>query len=153
MATFVTGQPLDAADLEALVDAWTTYTPTWTASAGTPSIGNGTLGGRYQKMGRTVHLQITLLGGTTTTIGTAGAYWNLGLPPGHTTTARFVGAAYILDSGTSEYAVMCSIDPGGTVVNLYRADSSGDGRRLNNSIFTFGNLDTVTLTITYETTS
>lgn len=54
--------------------AWTTYTPTWTASTTNPVIGNGTLDGAYQKVGRMVSFRARLAVGSTTTNGT-GTYF------------------------------------------------------------------------------
>ena len=50
--------------------AWATFTPTWTASGTAPSLGNGTLIGRYQRIGRTIKFHINLAPGSTTTFGT-----------------------------------------------------------------------------------
>lgn len=53
--------------------AWTTFTPTWTGSVTNPVIGNGTLGGRYSKIGRTAFVRCWLYTGSTTTYG-SGTY-------------------------------------------------------------------------------
>src|SRR5206468_4275165 len=53
--------------------AWTSYTPAWTASTTNPVVNNGTLNGRYLKIGRTVHNVIDLTTGSTTTYG-SGTY-------------------------------------------------------------------------------
>lgn len=51
------------------------YTVTWINLGGsTPSIGNGTLEGWYQKTNSTYDVSIRLVGGTTTNWGTAGKY-------------------------------------------------------------------------------
>ena len=42
--------------------AWITYTPTWSGT-----IGNGTLNGAWQRIGRTVNVRINITWGTTTT--------------------------------------------------------------------------------------
>lgn len=60
-------------------EAWTPYTPLWTASGTQPAIGNGTLVGRYMKMGRLVVGTIYFLMGSTTTYGTGSYFWSL--PP------------------------------------------------------------------------
>jgi len=52
--------------------AWTSYTPTWKASLTEPSLGNGTLVGAYQKIGKTCFFGILLKVGSTTTGGTGG---------------------------------------------------------------------------------
>lgn len=59
--------------------AWTPYNPTWGAVSGAaPTIGNGTLSGRYQQVGKTVHFIAQITMGSTTTYGSA--QWTLSLP-------------------------------------------------------------------------
>lgn len=67
------------AGMSTIQDAWTDYTPTWTATGGTPTIGNGTLAGRYVKVGKLVVLNIAVVMGSTTSIGTTTA-WTFSLP-------------------------------------------------------------------------
>src|SRR4051812_10042371 len=55
--------------------AWDTYTPTWTSSGTTPAIGNGTLNGKWIRLGRTVTYRIQLTVGSTTTFGTGNYIW------------------------------------------------------------------------------
>ncbi|MFF3558674.1 hypothetical protein ACFYXS_01305 [Streptomyces sp. NPDC002574] len=55
-----------------MLAAWTSYTPTWTATSN-PSLGNGTITGLYMKVGRTCHVQFQLSTGSTTTYG-SGSY-------------------------------------------------------------------------------
>ncbi|MFJ5150829.1 hypothetical protein ACIQCF_04470 [Streptomyces sp. NPDC088353] len=84
--TWIVGEVVSAALLNqeirdqwnSVLGAWTTYTPTWTAATTNPALGNGTLTGRYMKIGRTVLVQITLTMGSTTTYG-SGTY-NFSLP-------------------------------------------------------------------------
>jgi hypothetical protein len=63
-----------------LVDTggWRSFTPTWTTSGTAPALGNGTLTGRYQQRGKTVHFRIELTAGTTTTFGTGN--WSFTVP-------------------------------------------------------------------------
>lgn len=57
---------------------WTAYTPTWTASGGSPAVGNGTLEGEYIRVGELCHLRVRLdIGSTTSTAGNA---WLFSLP-------------------------------------------------------------------------
>jgi hypothetical protein len=51
------------------VTDWVDYTPVWTASVSNPSIGNGTLAGKYRRVGGNHEVAITVILGTTTTIG------------------------------------------------------------------------------------
>ncbi|MGA4941785.1 hypothetical protein [Streptomyces cinereoruber] len=83
--TWVVGEVVAAATLNAeirdqfndLISGWTTYTPAWTASTA-PSIGNGTLIGRYKTIGKLCTVQIEIVMGTTTTFGTG--IWFFSLP-------------------------------------------------------------------------
>lgn len=58
--------------------AWNTYTPTWTAATTNPSIGDGTLTGKYAVVGKVCHFTTLVTFSSTTTYG-SGAY-TLGLP-------------------------------------------------------------------------
>lgn len=58
--------------------AWTAYTPTWSAQTVNPALGNGTLAGRYCKIGRQVTVSLLLVAGSTTTFGTG--LWFFSLP-------------------------------------------------------------------------
>ena len=74
--TFVSGTPLPAADLNTLSGdlavlggAWAAFTPTWTASTTNPTLGNGTLVGRYMQAGKLVFFTIDLTIGSGTLLG------------------------------------------------------------------------------------
>jgi hypothetical protein len=58
---------------------WLSWTPTWSASGTQPVIGNGSMSGRYTRVGKTVHFEFILSIGSTTTIGTGSYYWNFPL--------------------------------------------------------------------------
>lgn len=58
--------------------AWTAYTPTWTAVTTNPAIGDGTITGAYQQIGKTVHFRVNLSLGSTSTVGSGN--WHFGLP-------------------------------------------------------------------------
>lgn len=67
-----------ATNLDTLLGgAWTSYTPTWTASTTNPTLGNGTLTGFYKKVGRTVVWRLRLTLGSTTNIGSGAWRWSL----------------------------------------------------------------------------
>ncbi|MFD8797201.1 hypothetical protein [Streptomyces atroolivaceus] len=77
-------------------DAWTPYTPTWTASTN-PNIGAGVITGRYIKIGRTCHVAIRQSHAGNTTYGAGGYTWSLPFPSAagvdYLGVARLVGAA------------------------------------------------------------
>lgn len=64
--------------LTALQAAWDTYTPTWTAATTNPTLGNGSIAGRYRQVGKTVDVLILLTWGSTTTGGAGN--WSISLP-------------------------------------------------------------------------
>jgi len=59
---------------------WQAYTPTWTADTNNVSRQNGTLTGRYNRVGRTCHVRIELVAGSQTRFGTGGYRWALPFP-------------------------------------------------------------------------
>ncbi|MGW0580487.1 hypothetical protein ACWD25_32035 [Streptomyces sp. NPDC002920] len=101
---------------------WTTYTPVWTASTTNPVINNGSILGRYSKVGRKVSLKINLIPGSLTTFG-SGNYF-LSLPfaaasSGITTT----GDAQYLASGTgstgNRFGGQCIISSGASTLSAF----------------------------------
>lgn len=113
----------------ALSPAWTTYTPTWGASGTQPAIGNGTIGGAWTAIGKTLHLRIALQMGTTTTYGTGG--WTLSLPAGKTTVnAGISQTGHILTYDSSANAVsLGSISSGinSTTLSLFTSSANMTG--------------------------
>jgi hypothetical protein len=63
--------------LDALQDVWDTYAPTWTASVTAPKLGNGTLSGRFLRVGQTVDVRIFLKFGSTTDSGSGNLRFSL----------------------------------------------------------------------------
>lgn len=104
--TWVVGEVVGAATMNqeirdqfnSMFAAWTTYTPTWTSSTA-PSLGNGTLVGRYMKIGRTVFVVIHLTTGSTTTYGSGSYNWSLPFTAA-SGGAAVVGNAQLLTSST-----------------------------------------------------
>ena len=63
------GPGSDAASTVPITE-WISYTPTWTMKVGTdPSIGNGTIVGKYRRIGDSMEVSIAVQAGTTTTYG------------------------------------------------------------------------------------
>lgn len=61
-----------------------TYTPTWTQTSATPSVGNGTLTGNYIRHGYQCMVEIGLIAGSTTAFGDGTTAYRFSLPfPGH----------------------------------------------------------------------
>lgn len=109
-----------------------TYTPAWTASSVNPSIGNGTLTGRYRRLpGRTVHLRVTWVRGTTTNMG-SGTY-SFGLPPDlpAETGSRWFGTGMLGDAAEATIwplkAVIFSGGSGQQIDRIRYDDQGTDG--------------------------
>lgn len=127
--------------------AWTSYTPTWTASTSNPTLGNGTLTGSYVQIGKTVTAQVTLTFGSTTTLGSGVYRWSL---PVTAASKRFVGSGWALRSGSAfEAWPVSNIDP-------FAAIRTGDmsiinaGGGLSSTTRPWANGDIFAIEITYE---
>ena len=94
-----------AEDVDTALGVWADYTPTWTASTTNPSIGNGSILGRWIQVGSLVVYLGKILFGSTTSAG-SGAY-SVTLP---VTSANFtggngtIGSAWIRDASGADYA-------------------------------------------------
>ena len=124
--------------------AWVAYTPTWSASVTAPSLGNGTLTGYYQQIGKTIHFRITLTFGSTTNKGSGGYLFSL--PSNATTDSRAIGQGSYRDvSGGSDYGRIALLI---SAQNVQLQDMSGG--RVNDSTLAWASGDTITLSGTYE---
>ncbi len=93
------------------------YTVSWTASTTNPTLGNGTLIGRYTVRNSLCRVQIELTFGSTTAAG-SGTY-NFSLPITHSTGwGKSLGTVYILDSGTTNYTGVAIVDAGASIINI-----------------------------------
>ena len=132
--------------------AWTSYTPTWTSDSGTPSIGNGTIGGRYKQIGKTVFFNLKLTYGSTTT-GGSGA-WMFGLPA-TAYDSNYQFAASILNNGIAWYGAVGNGSYKGstsyfTLIHQNDTATTVWGGVSSTAPFTFGSGDTVTISGSYE---
>ncbi|MEV1063370.1 hypothetical protein [Streptomyces sp. NPDC050263] len=100
--TWVVGEVVSAALLNqeirdqfsSILAAWTSYTPTWTAATTNPVLNNGTIIGRYMKVGLTCHVALKLTMGSTTTYG-SGVY-RLGVPFTSAASMDYIGTARLV---------------------------------------------------------
>ena len=136
------------------VGAWQSYTVSWTADTTNPSIGNGTLVGRYTQIGKTCVLVIALTAGSTTTFGSGN--WSFSLPKNakYTTGISFYGVAHLRNSGTANYERIAQIAPtlSTTVINMFTDPTPGSNSLYISSTvpFTWGDGDSLGIEITYE---
>ena len=121
---------------------WQSYTPVWTAATTNPSIGNGTLSGRYCLIGKTVLAAIYVLFGSTTSAGT-GAY-SFTYPINPDNLNYVVGNWVVRDIGGSPY-----------VGNVYASSSTfalyyNNSYVTNGSPFGFAQSDFMRINLFYE---
>lgn len=80
MALWQPGMRITADRLNAIIGDWRDYTPTWYVASGTATLGNGTLDGRYQLMGKTCNFAMRFQFGSSTTTSVLDADWEFALP-------------------------------------------------------------------------
>jgi len=151
----ISNNTITAAKIKA--DAWTSYTPTWTAISTNPSLGNGTLTGHYIQLGKIVFFRIKLTFGSTTTAGNGS--WSLTLPTNHAHPDYSpIGDIVLLDSSEVAFSIgtaMTTISAlgGGAdkFVSYYQTASGTNASSVGSSNpFAWANNDTYSITGTYE---
>jgi hypothetical protein len=129
---------------------WTSYTPAWTGSVTNPVLGNGTIAGRYSKVGKMVDFSIKITAGSTTTFGSGP--WSLSLPVAAASVIDMIGNVLIGDlTGTSMYSMGAAYIPdGGTTLQAY-AGGKNDGALVSATYpQTWANGDRLWVTGRYE---
>ncbi|MGH9201046.1 MAG: hypothetical protein ACRD2A_07405 [Vicinamibacterales bacterium] len=126
---------------------WKDYTPVWTAVTTNPALGNGTLVGRFVRIGRTVFVEIKLIPGTTTTFGAGG--WRFSAPLRMTGTAD-LGIAHALDAGTARYTATAVVATATTVL-LFQSDVATGTEFASGTPFVWAATDILLILIVYET--
>jgi|688.fasta_scaffold31783_8 hypothetical protein len=115
-----------------VVTDWVSYTPAWTTNGTQPSIGNGTLTGRWRRVGDSIEGDIGLVAGSTTNFGSG--QWAFGLPSGITLDSSKIaqiagegplGYGSIIDSGTANYGPFTVAGSGSNAFFLRAANASG----------------------------
>lgn len=134
--------------------AWTAYVPTWGTTGGSGStIGNGSLSGRFQQVGRTVNFKAQITMGSTTTYGTS--QWTLSLPVSavSTNSLRTIVYGRVYDnSPANSYLALGHVLPADVDTVLLEAQSTvagTDAMRQNFPII-FASGDLVTIAGSYE---
>ena len=126
---------------------WTAYTPTWTATGGTPTIGNGSLTGRYIKAGNLCHFTVRLALGSTSSLGTT-TQWAWALP--FTATASSVASVFIYDVGNAYFVGAAPITSGASSFGIITDSLSTGIGYLQPMTWSAANGDNMTVSGTYE---
>ena len=110
--TWVAGERITAADLNTYVRdnfnafgaSWQTYTPAWTASTTNPTLGNGTISGRFAELGKWIIMHIDMVVGSTTTFGSGTYRWSVPRPMrAHGTNFGFGGWWLATDASLGQF--------------------------------------------------
>jgi len=127
---------------------WQSYTPTWTAATTNPSIGNGTLSGKYVQIGKTIICNIYLAPGSTTTFGSGN--WSFSLPKTiASSVVGFVGNWVAGDVGTNTFSGQIIGNGGSNKIDLFVRD--GISINLSSTLpHTWAGGDVLYISITYE---
>ncbi len=142
-------EPVRAGDLQTMVDAltaltavWTSYTPSLTSTSGSPSVGSGTLDGKYRQLGKTVEVRIALTWGAGTTYGTGNPSISLPVTP-----LEYPQVAYAVlqDFGTNTFTAGAIFESVSKVTPV-----SASGALTNTSPFTWATNDKLVISATYE---
>jgi hypothetical protein len=126
---------------------WTAYTPTLTNI----TLGNGTVIGRYQLVGKTVNLFFSLTLGSTTSF-TAGIAVSLPVAPLYTN--EYKGLASLNDNGVADYPAFFYAGQSPAVLYITAANTAGTYITTTpvnaTTPFTWTTNDRFTLSLTYE---
>ncbi|MDI3575773.1 glycosyl hydrolase family 28-related protein [Pseudomonas aeruginosa] len=126
-----------------------TYTPTWTQTSATPSVGNGTLTGNYIRHGYQCMVEIELIAGSTTTFGDGSTAYRFSLPfPGHLSFNQRGFPVRIFDtSAGADFTGWASIGAGQDYITI----SVGAQQVRATSPMTWANGDTLQCSFSYMT--
>lgn len=126
---------------------WKSYTPSWTSSAAGPTIGNGTLVGRYLYRPQLVIAEVRLVFGSTTGLAGTGV-WFFSLPITASAATVGGGSCFYLDTGTQDYAGVIKMESTTTFRCMVALGASGSVQF--NNPFNWGNTDELRAQITYS---
>lgn len=135
---------------------WTTYAVTWGATGN--SIGNGHLVGSYCKIGRIVHVNIVLAGGSSTNWGSGGYSFSLPfaanisatLPSG---TIAWTGSTVAAQSGGTTFYAFGSMIRAADASNVYGIVNGSASFMGAANPATWTTTATISIDITYECTT
>ena len=118
-----TSKKISLENLTGGLGEWVTYTPTWTSNIGTPSLGNGTITGKYFRLGKMVIINVSLNFGSTTSVAGTDT-WYISLPIQSAGLGNGVWVAF--ESGVKFYTGILQVSPGETtIVGFYASDGQG----------------------------
>ena len=130
--------------------SWQSYTPTWSSGGTPPTLGNGSISGRYFYNAPIMYFYIQLNAGSTTTFGTG--IYSLSLPSGYPYQQVVHAFAYLNNPSVKEWFGWARAGLSNTdVVLQIQADSTGVFYWTSTVPYTFGTDDQATVEGWYRT--
>lgn len=144
------GATLTAAQMNTyLPQEFSTYTPSWTASTSNPSIGNGSISGRYIAFGDFIRFRIRIVAGSTTTFGSGN--YSLSLPVPLLSGEVLQASIQYIDGGSLFYHGAPFLESGSTFRLGVVSNSVANIQSAMPTVpFTFANTDEIRVAGTYE---
>jgi len=128
-----------------------TYTPTWTGATTNPVIGNGTIAGRYQVVGKQCHFRITITMGSTTTYGSGAYSVSLPIAPQASSSRQRIPVDLLDTSAGSALLGSALIFAGALTLWSPGTTAGGFDRQTTASVpFAFATTDVITIAGSYE---
>ena len=153
---FVANTVLTAAQLNGIGEAWTSYTPVWTAATTNPAIGNGTISGKYCQVNKLVVARINVTFGSTTTYGSGNFFFSYPVTAAAPISAneRILSAGQYIDtSASNSYSLLGSYNSSSTTefrVQVFTSASQSLQLMAATVPFTAATTDAFQLNICYE---
>lgn len=125
--------------------AWSAYTPVWGSVGTAPTLGNGSISGKYFQNGLDVHVKASIAIGSSTTLG-SGAY-TISLPVNANEAAfTIAGSALVYDvSAALQYAAAAYFNNGSQVILIQNAT-----RVTSSTPVALASGDVISMLLTYE---
>jgi len=124
------------------------YTPTLSAGGGSPTVGDGTLIGKYSRQGRQWTASVSFSFGSTSSFGSG----DVTFTAPYKAKSKAVGSVRITDAGTGHFTGICEIDANGQTVKFFAgAGSSVVGTPVRASVpMTWASGDSMAFSISGE---
>ena len=155
---WVPGRGLTAAQLQtdvsddlSAIGQWQAWTPVWSGAGSNPTIGNGTMAGRYTRIGGLVIAQMQLLMGSTTTYGSGAWYWSLPVQASPSQpVSRAIGVGWTYDAGVLTSMCEAWLAPAGSTSKVAMYAAAGASLMRSTVPFTWVTGDFLSWRVIYE---
>jgi hypothetical protein len=143
----------DELDVDKLNGVFTSYTPTWSSTGSAPSLGNGSIVGKWWRQGQTVRFSILLTAGSTTSFGTG--EWTFTLPlaaeSSQSLSFNVTGVARDSSAGNAPFPVIStgSLMASASIFGIWNPVGSSSNTVTNTLPFTWATSDVLEISGSY----